>query len=79
MIDYIDELYRIYSEHNDDIAASDMDNEIGLIYKEIEQALSVDLSIKLGELLLADTQSAFRCGFKVAAQLLLKIYDTAKQ
>lgn len=79
MIDYIDELYHIYITNNDDMWNSDVNSETGAMYDEIEKALSVDLAIKLGQLLIADTQSDFRCGFKVAAQLILKIYNTAKQ
>ena len=79
MIDFIDELFQIYSDRNDDVAASDTDENLKRIYNNIDDAISTDLSMKFGELLLADTQSAFRCSFKVAVQLLLKIYDIAKQ
>ncbi len=72
MADYIEQLYNTYCENNDDIFASEDDEILKLNMKEIDESLSVDLSNKLCEIQVADSQRAFRCGFTVAMKLAMQ-------
>lgn len=72
MIDFIDELYYIYCDHNEDIYASDIDATLKANSKEIDKALSLEFSDKLGEIELANSKRAFRCGFSVAMKLFMQ-------
>ncbi len=72
MTDFIDGLYCIYCDHNEDIYASDTDGDLKAKRREIDKALSLELSNKLGEIELANSMRAFRCGFSVALKLVMQ-------
>lgn len=73
MADYIEQLYDAYCEDNDDLFASEENVRLKNNMQEIDKTLPADLSDKLCEIQLADSQRAFRCGFSVAMKIAMQV------
>lgn len=73
MADYIEQLYNTYCEDNDDLFASEENVRLKNNMQEIDKILPVDLSDKLGEIQVADSRRAFRCGFTVAMKIAMQV------
>ena len=72
MNDFINQLYRAYCENNKDMFASDIDTVLKANREQIANSLSEDLAEKFLDILSADSQRAFRCGFSVAMKLAMQ-------
>ena len=73
MVDYIEQLYNMYCEDNDDLFASEDNAKLKNNMQEIDKTLSSDLYDKLCEIQIADSRRAFRCGFTVAMQIAMQV------
>lgn len=72
MNDFINQLYRAYCENNNDMFASDVDTVLKVNREQIVNSLSEDLAEKFLDILSADSQRAFCCGFSVAMKLAMQ-------
>lgn len=70
--DFVQKLYDVCCENNIDMFASDVDAALKDSCEQIVNSLSKELGDKFSDILLADSQRAFRYGFAVAMKLAMQ-------
>lgn len=70
--DFVQKLYDVCCENNIDMFASDVDAALKDSCEQIVNSLSKELGDKFSDILLADSQRAFRYGFSVAMKLAMQ-------
>lgn len=71
MTDFIHELYLTYLENNRDLFASS-EGELKYEQKKISAMLSDEADERLSRIQSADSERAFRCGFKTALEMIMQ-------